>query len=322
MVLVPAILIISNKHDFATDHVVFHLKKSGVPYLRLNRDQFSDFQIAFQPTAQRLSGTGTNFSFEVTSESLRAIYFRAPVYLRDIYQSDISPNEQLQRTQWAAFVRGLTVFDCAFWMNHPQATYQAEIKPYQLYCAEKLGFDVPGTVISNAASYGLPLARDCEQIIVKTLDPTILSADGREAFIYTNSISMEELTNSDLACAPVIIQESLIPKIDIRVTLVRDKVFAVAIKKNGLGIDCDWRTEKFGLQYEPIELPPEIESRCRSLTKALRLPFGAIDLAYCDNRYYFLEINPTGEWAWLLDHTPFKIDEEIATTLIEAGEKI
>ena len=34
--------------------------------------------------------------------------------------------------------------------------------------------------------------------------------------------------------------------------------------------------------------------------KALGLEFGAIDLALQDDVYYFLEINPTGEWGWLM----------------------
>ncbi|HKP46314.1 MAG TPA: hypothetical protein VJT50_06920 [Pyrinomonadaceae bacterium] len=289
-------------------------------YLRLNRDQFSDFQLSFAPTTQRLFGAGFGFSFEISPKSLRAIYFRAPVYLRDIYQPNISPDEQLKRTQWAAFVRGLTVFDNVFWMNHPQMTYQAEIKPYQLRCAVKMGFDVPETVVSNAIT-DFELLANREQVIVKTLDSTILRMEEGEAFIYTNLIATKELLNSNISSAPVIIQELLAPKTDIRVTVVRDKVFAVAIKKNGRGIDGDWRKEQQDIQYEPFSLPSEIESRCRRLTRRLRLSFGTIDLAYCRDRYYFLEINPTGEWAWLVDTTPFTIDQYIADALTQAGKR-
>lgn len=41
-----------------------------------------------------------------------------------------------------------------------------------------------------------------------------------------------------------------------------------------------------------------------------------IDLAKCGNRYYFLEINPTGEWAWLVDELGFPIDEALADELV------
>jgi len=318
--LVPQVLVVANKHDFSTDHITFNLKHRRVPYLRLNRDQFSQFQIAFSPTAQHLAGECLDFTFEITSKSLRSIYFRAPVYLRDIYQCNLSSEEQFQRTQWAAFVRGLTVFHSAFWMNHPQATYQAEIKPFQLYWAQQLGFDVPTTVISNASNNASGIENAEGRLMVKSLDPAILVKDDHEAFIYSNTIQLDELERSNLRTAPVVIQQLIVPKVDIRVTVVRDRVFGVTIKKNGDGIDMDWRMQKNGVQYEAIDLPDEVQNRCKALVKKMGLQFGAIDLAFGGGKYYFLEINPTGEWAWLVDQTPLKIDEEISAALIDAKE--
>ncbi|MDQ3820800.1 MAG: RimK-like protein [Acidobacteriota bacterium] len=312
----PEVLIISNRHDFATDHVAFQLKRMGASYLRLNRDQFSDFRIAFLPTAQRLYGEASNFSFQVSSDSLKSIYFRAPVFLRDNYKPNLPPEQQLSRSQWAAFIRGLTAFDNVLWINHPQATYQAEIKPYQLYIANKIGFDVPETVIANSAEYYTDAAKGKSNVIVKTLDPVLLNLGEREAFIYTNEVSARELMEADISTAPVIIQESLIPKIDIRVTVVCDFVFAVAVTKDGEGLDKDWRLEKNDLKYIEINLPSEIETMCKTLVASLGLRFGAIDLALHKERYYFLEINPTGEWAWLLRDAKARIDDVIAESLL------
>lgn len=266
----------------------------------------------------RLFGEGADFAFDLTRDSLKSIYFRAPVYLRDIYQPTLTPDQQLQRTQWAAFLRALTVFDTVFWVNHPRATYQAEVKPFQLFRAQQVGFDIPSTVITNDVGYCSSLSKDRGKLIVKTLDPAILNTGEHEAFVYTNTVSISELADSHLASAPVVIQEELFPKIDIRVTVVRSKVFAVTITRNGQGIEGDWRkTARKEIKYDPIDLPSGVLERCQKLTKALELQFGAIDLALCRNKYYFLEINPTGEWAWLVDTTSLKIDEEIATALIE-----
>ena len=49
--------------------------------------------------------------------------------------------------------------------------------------------------------------------------------------------------------------------------------------------------------------------------KSLRLNFGAIDLIKQDNKYFFIEINPTGEWGWLVDERR-RIDKVIANWLI------
>ena len=312
----PEVLIISNKFDYSTDHIAFQLNRIGVSYLRLNRDQFPDFRITLVPTEQRLFGETDDFSFEITPSLLKSIYFRAPVYLRDNYKPNLSLDEQLSRSQWAAFIRSLTVFENILWVNHPQATYKAEIKPYQLYIARKLGFDVPNTVVTNTAHRHDMLGTE-ESVIIKTLDPVILQKDSQEAFIYTNSVDSEELLKSDISGAPVILQEALIPKVDVRVTVVDDAVFAVDIRQNGKGIDGDWRLEKDNVEYTAIDLPPEIRDRCTALVRELGLKFGGIDLAIHDGKYFFLEINPTGEWAWLLDRTKLEIDREIAALLLK-----
>ena len=47
----------------------------------------------------------------------------------------------------------------------------------------------------------------------------------------------------------------------------------------------------------------------------LHLNFGGIDLAYVDGEYYFIEVNPTGEWGWLEVKTGMNISEQIKKLL-------
>lgn len=53
--------------------------------------------------------------------------------------------------------------------------------------------------------------------------------------------------------------------------------------------------------------------------KNLNLNFGGIDLALVDGKYYFIEVNPTGEWGWLEIKTGMNISETIKNAL---GENI
>lgn len=156
------------------------------------------------------------------------------------------------------------------------------------------------------------------EFAVKTLDPGLLKIDSKEAFIYTNIVTGSELIKSNLRSAPVIIQECLSPKLDIRVTVVGRKVFSVKILREGKNINGDWRRiKKEELEYIPIELPNDISRLCVNLVKKLGLIFGAIDLAFANGQYYFLEINPTGEWAWLVNSVNFSIHKEIAYLLAQ-----
>jgi glutathione synthase/RimK-type ligase-like ATP-grasp enzyme len=49
--------------------------------------------------------------------------------------------------------------------------------------------------------------------------------------------------------------------------------------------------------------------------KDLGLFFGGVDLALVKDRYYFIEVNPTGEWAWLVDAAGLRIDTAICDCL-------
>ena len=73
------------------------------------------------------------------------------------------------------------------------------------------------------------------------------------------------------------------------------------------------------LEYIPFQLPEDIELAIRSFMKNLNLNFGGIDLALVDGKYYFIEVNPTGEWGWLEIKTGMNISETIKNAL---GENI
>lgn len=317
MEICPEILIVSTKDDYATDYITFCLNKINASYLRLNMDQLFDFSININPYEPELYGNGENFSFRINPNILRSIYFRAPVFWKDQYRGNLSPDQQFSHNQWAAFIHSLIIFEDVLWVNHPQHIYTAESKPYQLYKARKLGFYTPETIITNSNKTNAIFKKN--MAIIKTLGSMMLNIENKDAFIYTNLINKKDLQKEDISSAPVILQETLIPKIDIRVTVIGKKAFAVSIKKNGIGIDIDWRIEK-NVTYEEIELPKDIEKKCIKLTESLDLKYSGIDLLLHDDNYYFLEINPTGDWMWLINHVDLDIDEEIVKLLLE-GKK-
>lgn len=306
----PKILIISSLYDFSTDLVCAELKTLGVCYLRINRDEFKTYNIILDPINVILSIELKGVKFQISEESLKTIYYRAPTFLREIFISDITEEEQLERTQWAAFLRSLVVFNKATWYNNPSDTYKAEIKSYQLYIASKIGFHVPDTIITN---YVDSTNIKYKKAAIKSIDTALVSNKDEEGFVYTNIYPVKELVNAHYT-SPFFIQEALLPKIDIRVTVVKDIVVGIDIRGDEL-LNEDWRKYKYHLSYNLISLPKNIESKCIQLLADLNLNFGAIDLVLVDNRYYFIEINPTGEWSWLQQNTGYKFDALIAKSL-------
>ncbi len=304
----PEVLLISNRFDFSTDFIAVELANQNINFIRINRDELKDYSIEFDPIKPELKATYNDYSFTISTEYLKSIYYRAPTFLRDIVQESLSEEEQLIRTQWAAFVRSLCVFENIKWLNNPTDIYKAEIKPYQLFVANKLGIKIPKTIVSN-----ITLNSSFEYQAIKSIDTAIVSDGANEGFVYTEIYKKDELEEVKYT-SPFFIQQGLVPKIDIRVTVVENDVVAIKITANK-EIDEDWRRYKDELTYSIFKLPKEIHDFCINYTKKLNLNFGAIDLVLHNNEYYFIEINPTGEWSWLQKNTGCNFDKLIVKSL-------
>jgi glutathione synthase/RimK-type ligase-like ATP-grasp enzyme len=313
MIIHPRILILGSRFDFSCDYVVVKLQARGVPYLRLNSEDLDSWNISLDPLNREVRLVYGSTEYQLTPQSLKSIWYRRACYPRDYAFWHVSVDEQLKRSQSAAFFRSFLMFEECFWMNNPQSTYRAEQKAVQLAIATRIGFTVPKTRFTNSLEELDEIPGNA--IVVKGIDTVIAYEGGREYFGFTNIFQKTALASESLREIPVTVQELLSPKRDLRVTVVRDRVFTAEILKEGRGIEGDWRVTKSGLEYIAHELPNELQERCITLLRNLDLNFGGIDLALTSDGYQFIEINPTGEWAWLVDEAKLAIDEAIADAL-------
>lgn len=304
-------ILLSDSYDFTTDYIAIELEKRGKNYLRIDRDLLSsdDFFWDFKKKIIKLRKKGKLFN--VHTDQINGVYYRAPTYLRETFSRTNIPEEQLQRSQWMALFRNLMCIKDAVWINNPTSTFHAENKLVQLKVAEQIDFDIPETFILNNASE-LPVN---DEYIVKSLDTAIFNFGEQEGFVYTNKTSYSELSVSHLSLAPVVIQKDLSPKIDLRVTVVGQDIYAVKILIGGDGVNGDWRKLKDGVSFVPAKLPADVKEKCIQLVQNLNLLYGAIDLVLYEKNYYFIEVNPTGEWAWLVDSANQKIYKSICNYL-------
>lgn len=304
-------LILSSTLDYSTDLICAELEKRNISYLRINRDQFNLMKINFDVNLISLKIIINNQEYIFNNCITNSIYFRAPVFSRT-YNKKYTLEEQVYKSQWGAFIRNLICFDKVFWMNNPVNTYRAENKLYQLQKAKEIGLMIPETIVANYKPENLHF----DNCIIKSIDTALFCENDTEMFTYSSVVSKHDLNNDILSLAPVFIQEYINPKIDIRATYVNGKIFPVEINDANMEISDDWRChKKENLNYIPTDIPDEIKRRLQVLMKILGLNFGGIDLIKNDDKYYFIEVNPTGEWGWIVKNTDFKIDKEIVNYL-------
>ena len=310
----PSVLILSSRYDFSCDFVIAELREIGASYFRLNYEDFEQYAAVMVPDAPEVCLTNADFTVRLTPETLKSVYYRLAVYPREPKTDKHSLQEQLVRAHRSAFMRSFMIFDNCLWINSPSATYKAEHKAVQLLVARNIGFRIPHTTITNDSSGVQQASGDTNRVAVKGLDTVLVWSGGSETFGYTSLISPSSVADYSISSAPLIAQEALENKIDVRVTVVDKHIYAASISSDGGPIGGDWRLRKSEVEVRQIELPTELEGLCLQLTEALGLKFGAIDLALQDGSYYFLEINPTGEWGWLKS-AGLSIDKALAEVL-------
>jgi len=294
----PEVLIVSNELDVSIDWVVRELRDRSVQYLRLNTERLSEYAVVIDPIYGRWTMSRDGISNDLSQ--VRHVWYRRPEPPDLAAQHLTSGEISMAREQWGAIVNGLRSLPRARWMNLPERNMVAESKILQLHLATSLGFKVPKTIITNSRDDALRLMDDQgSRVVVKALQTPLLPSDDGSSFVFT-----ERLERSSLLAAavvepvPFIIQQEIDPKEDVRVTVI-DRT-AVAAAPVHQASEVDWRAARPPPAFRPYDASDEVLKRSIVIVRELGLRFGALDFARThDGEYFFLEINPNGEWGWL-----------------------
>lgn len=315
------ILIITNKQDITADYVVLKLQERHLPFFRCNTEDYPihykiDYTAARSASSWRI--TGKNGAIE--SRFIKGAWYRRP----GVPQIDSMVTEDGLRSyafeESAELLQALYALIDLKWLNDPFAIRKAESKPFQLLLARELGFNVPMTLITTDPKKVNEFYESClGQVVVKPLRRAIFKSGRDEYVIFTSKLAEKDRgALESVRYAPSIYQEFINKALDIRVTVVGNKIFTAAIhSQDSYKTMVDWRRgEKIDLPYEVYELGEDIREKCVRLVQQLGLKFGAIDLVQSrSGDFYFLEINPNGQWAWIEERLGLDISGAIIDIL-------
>lgn len=294
------ILILANKWDLTVDMVVLELQRRDAQFTRLNTEDLPQWS-----AVARLPEGAIHLRYDGTllmASDIKAVWNRRPGHVFDDLAPERRPSVPTQRfvtDQWFAWLESLQLRTGVRWINHPTANGLMENKIRQLKMAACLGFSIPETLITNdAAEVRSWLSKLGGPVICKALYSPLIEEEHEDRFIFANLLeSIPEDFTESLRVAPAIFQRALLPKVDYRVTVVGSQVFAARVDMEELVLD--WRTVKSGVNFTLCDLPSAVQDLCRRYVAVANLSFGAIDLVESGGEFYFLEINPNGEWGWL-----------------------
>ncbi len=316
------ILVVTNRQDQTADYLILELKKRKADYVRFNTEDFPEkVRIIWEAHRFGIDGFLVFSNRSIRFDEIKSVWYRRPVspVLENGFGEDV---KDFIRTECQWTLDGIwRTLDC-FWVSKPENIQRAENKLFQLKKATQVGFEISPTIITNDPDAAVSFYEQQEKdIVYKPIRRGRIRRGDNKGVIFTNPVDQEMAEQLDLVqYAPSLLQKYVHKQIELRVTVIGEKVFAVSLDSQKMPTAVhDWRRAlNDGLSHEPYLLPTEIENKCKLLVKKMGLEFGAIDLIMTpNNQFVFLEINPNGQWAWIQQICPeIPLRETLAEILI------
>jgi hypothetical protein len=317
------ILVITHRRGFEADFIIDALRNRAVPVCRFNYDEYpAEARLTLRWQGETNRAWVTRRGREVPEGDISVAWFHRP----GIFQ--FHPNLQGLALQMARAETDMALagfWECApwAWVQHPAAVAQATNKLNQLVVAERLGFKVPSTLVTNNINHAITFLNKCDNgAIIKDMDTQFIDIQGVNHMSWTRPIAKEKLRSVGIPGGiPICIQEAVPKHIEIRATVVGEQVFPIAIDSQQ---DPETRydsrkgplTEIAG-HFAATELPPVVAHRCAHLLHHFGLDYGAIDLILTpDGEYVFLELNTSGAWVWAEQMTHLPITQALTDRIV------
>ncbi len=308
------ILILTHSEDDTANMVIKHLEASNYPFVRFDTDQF-------QKKVKMVLDLKTNGQFQglykfpdrdLSFEDVGVVWNRRvhDPQLKELSGEPILYEWALEESRYALY-SSFSQFEIPVvnpWVGNEHLKYD---KLRQLRSAVRFGFSIPQTRLTNDLESIKSFWQEVnnEMIFKKIRLGRLEFPDGKKMVIHTSKVKPETMVADQLHrldYCPLLLEEHIQKKYDVRSVVVGKKVFSVAIHSQKVSEGkIDFRTAGLlgkltEMDHEAIDLGEQVNSRIIQMIESFGLSFGAVDFIITPNdELIFLEINPNGQWAWL-----------------------
>ncbi|MFA5292065.1 MAG: hypothetical protein WC496_03430 [Phycisphaerae bacterium] len=298
------ILVLTNSSDVTSDYICSKFKQEKIRFSRFNTDK--DCQTAtfsYKSGVSRLEWPqGT-----LKPEQITTILLRRPKPVK-VYKIDDIYSERHAAGEWSEAIEGfLAHVEEKRWINHPARNSEASHKIEQLSRSKSYGLNIPRTVITNNISEAKKFIHsENNSVIVKPLNSGYIERESpeKDTIIYTRQLKKEDYPFLEgIEFCPVLFQEMIPKVVDVRLTMLDGIIVATGIR--AVEVDGNQRLDirrnnMSDVEYLPLKVPDNVSISVRSLIRSYGLRFATLDFGVTKSgEWFFFEINPNGQWAWL-----------------------
>lgn len=307
------ILIISAESDGITNDICAHLSQLNKDFFRINESQrITD--IFFDFNRKQFEFTINNDRKYNLDEISSVFYRNGTIFYKDLtieIDAAIKNFYDSELNSVTDFIYHYLSINCIQVYGNLINKKVNKLEVLQL--AQTLGFKIPQTfVFSNKESLQCNVSVK-DKLITKSISEMSPLFYENELYLnYTREISFDEILGKTHEIIPSLIQDRIHVEYELRIFFFEKKIWTIAIFDFGNNVDVrNVRSKK----YIPYEVPNHIQEKILTLISKLELKTGTIDLLKSGSEYYFLEINPLGQFQDLNYWGNYNIDQYIAELL-------
>ena len=323
-------LILAMNEDLHADAVLYYLEEAGETVVRIDPERlFLKYGVSadldyLNTESQKAVAVITPDSAVIHLANGNTIDVSQVegVFCRSFYvptaKDDDSTADHLAMAEIRSVFRGFCSMLPANvrWVNDPYVEDRVDNKIFQHYSAKSFGLQIPDTLVTNDSDKAREFFKHHESgVIIKQLSDISLVVENPiktefgENDVEVNGFYTSEVTGNDIedideyltpGSAPVLLQDKLLKRSELRVTVVGDKVFTYRLfsQENEKTL-MDFRKD-VNVRSEKAVLPEAEEKKLLAMLKSWGISFASCDFVETqDGRTVFLEANVEGNWLWL-----------------------
>jgi len=316
------ILILSNPFDATTTEVCFWLDKYNGNYLVLSTDDlYKDFTFRLPNNISFSIFDKVNVIWNrrwVIDSLFNEEYSKDNLVNKGIKQNLHSEIQILDKYFW-------NQFDDKIWIDKFSSIYVNKLQ--MLKIAQLMGFNIPDTIITTKKTVLDDFIKQNKSVICKSIsDNIIFDIDEYNYFYgYTNEINSDLLKQLPDSFFPSLFQEEIDKEIEVRTFVLFKHIYSMAIfsqADNQTAIDFRKYNNEKPNRTAPFKLPKDISDNILKFMKKTNLNSGSFDFILDKKgKFYFIEINPVGQFGMISKPCDYKLEKLFAKELIYYDQK-
>lgn len=325
------IAILSTENDLSTDQVMDWLYHKRADFIRINDNHLVDnylsmqFEITNAQTRKVLRDELNNEMIDI--EAINVIWFRKFGFYQEseLYKNLMEIGESNVSSQIMGEYNITLKFFTNFlndrkWLSHPKNVHVNKIDV--MIKAKNCKLNIPKTYIVSKKNDLNKFVNGTKKYITKPIHYGVSFKKDDEIYsIYTallNKKILDELPNEFF---PSLIQEYIEKEFELRVFYLDKKCYSMAIfSQSDEQTKVDFRNynNENPNRTIPYNLSKSLTKKIENLMVLLGLNSGSLDIIKAKNgKFYFLEVNPVGQFGMVSKPCNYNLEEKIADYLIK-----